>query len=345
MTKKMFLVAFTLLSLLTNSVAYAASFGLYEDAIYLTVTSSDPVGSSDEYVISVPSGTTLGDIDSLAWYVKTIEGYPPHADIQLDLDGDGITDETLVFEFAYQPYTGTDYSDISGYEHYYTEIGGGMPYNPTEDLWVSTFQKTIDEPGTDELNDNSVAWLSSGSSGPYGSNAFFATLEDWKLGTVTSVDGVTSILTKCGSDIDASTDVVEIHIEVDNWVVECEAYVKLDLTGPQGLTGATGSTGSKGATGSSGSTGATGPSGLDGIDGVNGVDGSDGADGVDGADGLPGLIGPTGEQGPQGIPGEVGPKGDTGDTGPQGPSGPVMVAGGIGSIGLILAAMAFFRKP
>jgi len=117
---------------------------------------------------------------------------------------------------------------------------------------------------------------------------------------------------------------------------------------PEGPIGATGSTGAKGSTGSSGSkgsTGATGPSGLDGIDGVNGVDGSDGADGVDGADGLPGSIGLTGEQGPQGIPGEVGPKGDTGDTGLQGPSGPVMIAGGIGSIGLILAAMAFFRKP
>ena len=43
-------------------------------------------------VIELDPGTTLGDIESLSWWVNTTAGYPPHADLLLDIDGDGVFD-------------------------------------------------------------------------------------------------------------------------------------------------------------------------------------------------------------------------------------------------------------
>ena len=40
-------------------------------------------------VIVLPDGTELGDIESISWDVYTVMGYPPHADLILDIDGDG----------------------------------------------------------------------------------------------------------------------------------------------------------------------------------------------------------------------------------------------------------------
>ena len=94
-------------------------------------------------VIKLAPGTTLGDIDSLSWWVNTTTGYPPHADLLLDLDGDGVfdggkkdqvtgktlsgDDDILVAEFAYQPYTGPGYdynSPGSPYGHYDPALQG-----------------------------------------------------------------------------------------------------------------------------------------------------------------------------------------------------------------------------
>ncbi|MBD3204870.1 hypothetical protein GF319_00830 [Candidatus Bathyarchaeota archaeon] len=51
--------------------------------------------------------TTLNDLKNLSWTVNTTQGYPPHADILLSLDGETRSDQ-LVCEYAYQPYTGLE---------------------------------------------------------------------------------------------------------------------------------------------------------------------------------------------------------------------------------------------
>jgi hypothetical protein len=171
-------------------------------------------------VITLPEGTTLGDITSLSWKVYTEEGYPPHADFILG-DGDGNPDDSLVFEFAYQPYDGTGYAYdyIPGvpYGHYDPALQGSY-YDPPYDTWVETLQNDVAEEDTDEINDESVAWLGSGLAGPY-PGGYFGTLGDFKAGTVTVIGGTEN------AGVDSSTEVLEIHIEVDNWIGPALAYV------------------------------------------------------------------------------------------------------------------------
>jgi hypothetical protein len=187
--------------------------------------------------ITLAPGTTLGDLETLSWWVNTTSGYPPHADILLDLDDDGVfdggrkdavtggplsgEDDILVAEFAYQPYLGPgfEYVDQPGvpYGHYDPALQPSY-YDPTYDEWVETFQQFTGESNTDVLDNNTACWLYSGLPGPY-EGGFFGTLKDFKEGSVQSiVDGVPA-------DVSASTVVLEIQIEVDNWLGAAEAYV------------------------------------------------------------------------------------------------------------------------
>lgn len=172
-------------------------------------------------VITLPEDTTLEDITSLSWKVYTDEGYPPHADFILDLDGDGNPDDSLVFEYAYQPYDGTGYAynNIPGvpYGHYDPALQG-IYYDPPYETWVETLQNDASEEYTDEINDESVAWLGSGLAGPY-TGGYFGTLGDFKAGTVTVIGSTDN------AGVDSSTEVLEIHIEVDNWIGSTVAYI------------------------------------------------------------------------------------------------------------------------
>jgi len=191
------------------------------DVIVLTA----PGNAADEVnegriVITMPEDTTLGDIASLSWSVYTDEGYPPHADLILDLDDDGNPDDSLVFEYAYQPLTGTGYAYTGPgdpYGHYDPALQATF-YDPPHDTWVTTLQSDANEAVTGEINDTSVAWLGSGLAGPY-TGGFFGTLGDFKAGTVTAIGGTDP------AGIDSTAMVLEIHIEVDNWIGPAAAYI------------------------------------------------------------------------------------------------------------------------
>ena len=191
------------------------------DVIVLTA----PGNAADEVnegriVITMPEDTTLGDIASLSWSVYTDEGYPPHADLILDLDDDGNPDDSLVFEYAYQPLTGTGYAYTGPgdpYGHYDPALQATF-YDPPHDTWVTTLQSDANEAVTGEINDTSVAWLGSGLAGPY-TGGFFGTLGDFKAGTVTAIGGTDP------AGVDSTAMVLEIHIEVDNWIGPAAAYI------------------------------------------------------------------------------------------------------------------------
>lgn len=186
--------------------------------------------------IRLTPGTTLGDIESISWWVNTTSGYPPHVDLLLDMDGDGVfdggkkdlvtgeslsgKDDVLVAEFAYQPYFGPGYAYSSPgapYGHYAPEWQSSY-YYPSYDTWVQTFQNATAEMGTSQVNNETVLWLYSGLPGPY-TGGYFGTLADFKEGVV-QIIGDTNVAT-----VNASTAVLEIQIEVDNWIGPAEAYV------------------------------------------------------------------------------------------------------------------------
>jgi hypothetical protein len=170
--------------------------------------------------LKLAAGTTLEDIASIRWWVRAISGYPPHVDLLLDLDKNGVSDETLVAEFAYQPYVGPGYAYASPgkpYGHYDPGLGGTY-YNPTYSAWLETFQKNSGEAGTTFVSDDTVFWLASGQSGPY-AGGYFGKLESFKDGDVEVIGGTQH------APVNEDTVVLEIQIEVDNWLGPSEAYV------------------------------------------------------------------------------------------------------------------------
>jgi parallel beta-helix repeat protein len=163
-------------------------------------TGTTTAGDGDEarIVIVMPNGTSLNDIVSISWWEYLVAGYPPHVDVKVDTDGNGTADDALVFEYAY-----------NGESHYTDEAP--MPYGALTGAWYQTFSD--DGNGPSVINDTASAWLSSGPPGPLGDPGFiYGTLADWKAGTV---DG----------SINGNTAVTALEIEVDNWVVNTEAYV------------------------------------------------------------------------------------------------------------------------
>jgi len=186
--------------------------------------------------LMLASGTTLGDIESISWWVNTTSGYPPHVDLILDLDEDGVfdggkkdivtggtlsgDDDVLVAEFAYQPYVGPGYEYVSPgipYGHYDPGLQGSN-YNPAYDIWVKTFQNNTAEKGTKQFNNDTICWLYSGLPGPY-AGGYFGTLADFKEGTVQVIGDVDY------APVSKTTLVLEIQIEVDNWIDTSEAYI------------------------------------------------------------------------------------------------------------------------
>jgi hypothetical protein len=161
------------------------------------------VGDGDEarVVVPLPAGTTLGDIDSISWweYLAAPAGYPPHVDVSLDFDDDGVRDDILVFEYAYNSET---------------HAAEGQPtYGALADAWYQTFSDDGNGPAV--IDDTANAWLGSGPPGPLGDpNFIYGTLGQWKAGTVTG-----------GEQVDTNTTVLFLEIEADNWITQTEAYV------------------------------------------------------------------------------------------------------------------------
>jgi len=202
--------------------------GLWSIRLNASGKATDSVNVNEgRIVLKLKTGTTLEEIESIEWWVNTVSGYPPHVDLLLDVDKDGTSDDALVAEFAYQPYVGPGYAYDSPrvpYGHYVEGLGASF-YNPVYDTWVRTFQNATTELQTVKVFNDTVFWLSSGLSGPY-KGGYFGKLKDFKDGVVKS------IVSNLPAPVNESTVVLEVQIEVDNWIGSSEAYVdKVFLNG------------------------------------------------------------------------------------------------------------------
>lgn len=212
MKKKLLLISFALVLLLALTLIPALPASAAE--VYLEATAGGPgTGTEDRVVVTMPAGTTLDDLDSIAWQEYLVKGYPPHVDIYLDFEGDPLADDCLVVEYAYN--TATHYGEA----HTATEA-----YGAVTGVWKNTFND--DGNGPNAVTDTTYAWLNSGAAGPYpvsvglpiayasvGSNFVGGTLADWKAGNIVN-------------KIDGSAEVVRLEIEIDNWIRDTQAYVR-----------------------------------------------------------------------------------------------------------------------
>ncbi|MCW4049124.1 MAG: right-handed parallel beta-helix repeat-containing protein [Candidatus Bathyarchaeota archaeon] len=192
---------------LTEWSTTQAKSGYY--SVHLQTTGTPSSGDEARIVIPV-SGMTLGDLDTISWWEYLVTGYPPHVDVILDLDGDGVygeLDDALVFEYAHNTL-----------DHY---AEAPMPYGALTGAWYETFSD--DGQGPTEINDASMAWATKGAPGapPVSDNFFFHSLADWKTGvTYTATD-------QSEKTINSDSKILRLEIEIDNWVVQSEAYVDL----------------------------------------------------------------------------------------------------------------------
>ena len=171
------------------------------EGTHLVATTGGP-GTESRIIIDVPEDFTLGMLESISWDEYLVAGYAPHVDVFIDADDDDDYDDTLVFEYAYNT------------EAHYAEAP--MPYGAMTGAWYQTFSDDVLGPA--QVDDGANGWLASGAPGPLGGPGFiYYTLALWKAGV--DVDGVPGI------DINSDTEVIALEIEVDNWVVQSEAYV------------------------------------------------------------------------------------------------------------------------
>ena len=175
----------------------------YVDDYSILLEANGPGGAGNEGTIYIPLDMTLSELQTLSWWTYVQEGYIPHVDIRLDLNGDGVytsgVDDALVIEYD----KSTTPSD---------QPIGSMSYQLN--TWVQTFDDKMTG-----IDDSTIAWLSSGAPGPVGGAGFISgTLSEWKAGTVSG-----------GSHIDGSTRILALEIEVDDWIVISRAFID-DIT-------------------------------------------------------------------------------------------------------------------
>ncbi len=182
-----------------------------EDTVpyYLNTGDGTPAGTEAGIVIDLPPGTTLGDIASIFWLVYTVTGYPPHIDITLDVNGDGIVDPEDML-------TGEMNLNCVGAPQSIAALQTQIAYDSG---WLQTFELTSGD-GFDAIDDSTIFWVTKMGSGNL--NAPSGTLADWKAGVVAN-DPESEMTTPV---INGATPVVKIEIEIDNWVVQSAAYVK-----------------------------------------------------------------------------------------------------------------------
>ncbi len=173
-------------------------------------TSGEP-GSEARIGIDLPEGTTLGDIESVSWWVWTAGGYPPHLDIIMDHDGDGEVDaeDVLTAEMAYNNFTGS-------------ELDSTPPLEPALGEWLQTFELSSGD-GYGDINNDTMLWVAGMGAG--NDDAPWGTLGQWKSdpGGITNPPENGDVLS---GNITHDAEVVRMEIEVDNWVLQSEAYVK-----------------------------------------------------------------------------------------------------------------------
>jgi hypothetical protein len=171
------------------------------DCVHLQTLSTPGTGDEGRIVITMPSGFTLGQLDTISWYEYLVTGYPPHVDVFLDINDDDVADESLNFEYAY--------NDVA--QRY---PGTGMPYGALTGAWYQTFGD--DGKGPVQIDDDALAWPNSGPPGPPSSIQLHS-LATWKAGV--------TITTGTAGYVSSTTEVLRFEIEVDNWVVQTEAFV------------------------------------------------------------------------------------------------------------------------
>lgn len=172
-----------------------ADTGTY--SAHLQTTGTVGTGQEARLVLTPNKPMALGELSTISWKEYLVAGYPPHVDIKV-MKSDGTT-ESIVIEYAYN--TMTHYAEAP------------MPYGALTVAWYSVFAD--DGNGPSIIDDTAFGWLSSGPSGPPGDATFdgnSGTLAAWKAGTVVS-------------GIDSDSMIVDITIEIDNWVIQSEAYL------------------------------------------------------------------------------------------------------------------------
>ena len=183
-----------------NAIAEMSAGNGYggSDCVHLQTLSAPGTGDEGRIVIHMPSGFTLGDLDTISWREYLVAGYPPHVDVFLDYGTDDVADESLNFEYAYN-------------DESIRYPGTGMPYGALTGAWYQTFGD--DGNGPIQIDNDALAWPNSGPPGPPSSIELHS-LATWKAGKTISTGTVSS-----------STRVLRLEIEIDNWVVQTEAYV------------------------------------------------------------------------------------------------------------------------
>ncbi len=176
-----------------------------EESVYLETTGTGEPGDEARIVIPLPEGTTLGDIDSISWWVYLVEGYIPHVDLELDLDADSNSEnDKLVAEAAHQNDNNTTTWDTS---YRGGDVGWIQTFEGASGVYTSWANWLTGSPSpVTSVNDTTAMWMFAADDATYRLN----TLADFK-------DGI--------GDVDADTVVLAIEVEIDNWVLQTEAYV------------------------------------------------------------------------------------------------------------------------
>ena len=187
-------------------------------SVHLTAPSVEKAGNEARIVIPMPEGTTLGNIETISWWVYAVTGYPPHIDIILADDIDGTANiDSLTAEVA----SNSNPEDLP-----WSDLQESYSY----DTWLRTLEISGGT-GVSEIDGSTTFWVTRHGAGT--ADAPYGTLDELKAGTVhypdrePDYDGVPDV----DPDIEINDDVVvlRLEIEIDDWVVKSEAYVD-DIT-------------------------------------------------------------------------------------------------------------------
>lgn len=200
MKRKLISVGLALVLMLSLTLATSLPAAAEEPGTLLSATGA--AGNEDQIVVDVPAGTTLGDIDKISWSEYLLEGYPPHVDIKLQTTDP--LQSMLTAEMAYNNAAGI-------------ELDEGL--TPTVETWLKTFELTAAD-GYGRVDGGTMLWVTKMGAG--NDDAPWGTLADWKAGTVVNDPGNDL---PGGTEISASTPVLYLEIEVDNWVVDTRVLV------------------------------------------------------------------------------------------------------------------------
>ncbi len=178
------------------------------ESVHLMTTGTEGTGDEARIIIPMPTETKLGDIESISWWVYAVSGYPPHIDITLDSNTDNVVDNEDML-------TAEMNLNCVGAPKSIATLASEISYNST---WLQTFELTAGD-GFSAITDNTIFWVTKMGSGDL--NAPSGTLGQWKSGIVAS-DPESEMTTPVISE---NTTVLQLEIEVDNWVRQTDAYV------------------------------------------------------------------------------------------------------------------------